>query len=68
MRVYNNYNGFTISVLLRGNIYVATIFEMGKPYAEVADVLMSPAMLGEHAAFLNAQKFVDAQARTRTQH
>ena len=68
MLVYNNYNGFTISVLLRGYLYVATIFELGKIHAGVSDVLMSPASLGEHAAFVGAQRFVDAQALERTQH
>jgi hypothetical protein len=68
MLVYNNYNGLTISVLLRGDLYIATIFELGKTRADIADILMSPASLGEEAAFAGAQQFIDAQALERTQH
>ena len=68
MLVYNNYHGFTITVLLQGPHYVATIFELGKYQSEIADVLMSPASFGERFAFLCAQRFVDTQTRDKTQH
>lgn len=63
-----DYHGFSISVSLRGPYYVIkldALADMGVPWREL---LLSPFALGERAACLTAQDFIDEIIKERGLH
>jgi hypothetical protein len=63
-----DYHGFSISVSLRGAYYIIKLDEladMGIPWREL---LVSPSELGERAASLTAQDFIDEMIKERGLH